>query len=231
MPADGIPAAHSPRTETSARPVSKSSSKQEYMIPHPSKRPYRGYSGLSQSSSRLKSPTVALSTCFRSTQTPTLLLPPGDRDVSEGEGTSLVLGCHPDRLTPPASHRRGWRHGLFGFGDGWRFHPWFDLANRMVPLSGSNGEGCGASDARAGCRTCNYLTLTADRPIGRFPRRRPRHAHARQRDSRRLGGGAAPASHYGGNQQIFGFAPNICSLAPLMAKVHRGLREIGKIRT
>ena len=39
MPADGIPAAHSPRTEASARPVSKSSSKQDYTIPHPSKRP------------------------------------------------------------------------------------------------------------------------------------------------------------------------------------------------
>src|SRR6267142_3021844 len=39
MPADGIPRCHSPRTETSARPVSKSSSKEDYRIPRPSKRP------------------------------------------------------------------------------------------------------------------------------------------------------------------------------------------------
>jgi len=39
MPADGIPRCHSPRTETPARPVSKSSSKEDYRIPRPSKRP------------------------------------------------------------------------------------------------------------------------------------------------------------------------------------------------
>jgi hypothetical protein len=33
MPADGIPRCHSPRTETSARPVSKSSSKEDYRSP------------------------------------------------------------------------------------------------------------------------------------------------------------------------------------------------------
>src|SRR6266850_5589805 len=38
MPADGIPRCHSPRTETSARPVSKSSAKADYTIPRPSKR-------------------------------------------------------------------------------------------------------------------------------------------------------------------------------------------------
>src|SRR2546430_6718938 len=35
MPADGIPAAHPPRTETSAHPVSKSSSKEDYPISRP----------------------------------------------------------------------------------------------------------------------------------------------------------------------------------------------------
>jgi hypothetical protein len=39
MPADGISRCHSPRTETSARPVSKSSSKEDYTIPRLSKRP------------------------------------------------------------------------------------------------------------------------------------------------------------------------------------------------
>src|SRR5205807_10600275 len=38
MPADGIPAAHSSRTETSARPVPKGRSKEDYTIPRPSKR-------------------------------------------------------------------------------------------------------------------------------------------------------------------------------------------------
>jgi len=33
MPADGIPGCHSPRTETSARPVSKSSSRENYALP------------------------------------------------------------------------------------------------------------------------------------------------------------------------------------------------------
>jgi hypothetical protein len=33
MPADGIPGCHSPRTETSARPVSKSSSREDYAHP------------------------------------------------------------------------------------------------------------------------------------------------------------------------------------------------------
>src|SRR4030088_2415490 len=42
MPADGIPSCQSPRTETSARPVSKSSSKEDYRIPRPSKRPSYG---------------------------------------------------------------------------------------------------------------------------------------------------------------------------------------------
>src|SRR4030081_1139782 len=42
MPADGIPSCHSPRTETSARPVAKSSSKEDYRIPRPSKRPSYG---------------------------------------------------------------------------------------------------------------------------------------------------------------------------------------------
>jgi hypothetical protein len=42
MPADGIPRCHSPRTETSARPVSKSSSKEDYTILRPSKRPHIG---------------------------------------------------------------------------------------------------------------------------------------------------------------------------------------------
>jgi len=42
MPADGIPRCHSPRTETSARPVSKSSSKKDYTIQRPSKRPHIG---------------------------------------------------------------------------------------------------------------------------------------------------------------------------------------------
>src|ERR1700716_3144173 len=49
MPADGIPAARPPRTETSARPVSKSSSKQVYTIPHLSKRPHIGLGGTSNS--------------------------------------------------------------------------------------------------------------------------------------------------------------------------------------
>src|SRR3982075_588249 len=39
MPANGISRCHSPRTETSARPVSKSSSKEDYTIPRLSKRP------------------------------------------------------------------------------------------------------------------------------------------------------------------------------------------------
>src|ERR1700704_6426417 len=39
MRADGISRCHSPRTETSARPVSKSSSKEDYTIPRLSKRP------------------------------------------------------------------------------------------------------------------------------------------------------------------------------------------------
>src|SRR6201998_3738569 len=38
MPADSIPSCHSPRTETSARPVSQSSSNEHYRIPRPSKR-------------------------------------------------------------------------------------------------------------------------------------------------------------------------------------------------
>jgi hypothetical protein len=38
MPADGIPRCHSPRTEMSARPVSKGSSKEDYTIPRPFKR-------------------------------------------------------------------------------------------------------------------------------------------------------------------------------------------------
>ena len=41
-PPMAFPAAHSPRTETSARPVSNSSSKQDYTIPRPSKRPHTG---------------------------------------------------------------------------------------------------------------------------------------------------------------------------------------------
>src|SRR6267378_4473424 len=48
MPADGIPRCHSPRTETSARPVSKSSSKKDYTIPRPSKRPHVGRSAAQQ---------------------------------------------------------------------------------------------------------------------------------------------------------------------------------------
>src|SRR5260221_13312016 len=39
MPADGIPRCHSPRTETSARPVSKSSFKEDYRILRTPKRP------------------------------------------------------------------------------------------------------------------------------------------------------------------------------------------------
>jgi hypothetical protein len=42
MPATAFPAAPSPRTETSARPVSKSSSKEDYTIQRPSKRPHIG---------------------------------------------------------------------------------------------------------------------------------------------------------------------------------------------
>jgi hypothetical protein len=41
-PPTAFPAAHSPRTEASARPVSKSSFKQDYTIPRPSKRPHIG---------------------------------------------------------------------------------------------------------------------------------------------------------------------------------------------
>jgi hypothetical protein len=41
-PPTAFPAAPSPRTETSARPVSKSSSKQDYTIQRPSKRPHIG---------------------------------------------------------------------------------------------------------------------------------------------------------------------------------------------
>ena len=41
-PPTAFPAAHPPRTETSARPVSKSSSKEDYTIPGPSKRPHVG---------------------------------------------------------------------------------------------------------------------------------------------------------------------------------------------
>jgi len=39
MPADGVTRCHSPQTETSARPVSKSSFKEDYMISRPPKRP------------------------------------------------------------------------------------------------------------------------------------------------------------------------------------------------
>jgi hypothetical protein len=41
-PPTAFPAAPSPRTETSARPVSKSSSKEDYTIQRPSKRPHIG---------------------------------------------------------------------------------------------------------------------------------------------------------------------------------------------
>src|SRR5258708_7283485 len=43
-PPTAFPAAPSPRTETSARPVSKSSSKEDYTIQRPSKRPHIGRS-------------------------------------------------------------------------------------------------------------------------------------------------------------------------------------------
>jgi hypothetical protein len=42
MPADSIHAAHSPLTETSAHPVSKSSLKEDYTIPCPLKTVYLG---------------------------------------------------------------------------------------------------------------------------------------------------------------------------------------------
>ena len=41
-PPTAVPAAHSPRTETSARPVSKSSSKEDYALSRPSERPHMG---------------------------------------------------------------------------------------------------------------------------------------------------------------------------------------------
>ena len=59
-PPTAFSAAHPTRTETSARPVSKSSSKQHYIIPRPSKRPHVGPGCGTNSSVKISDPMPVL---------------------------------------------------------------------------------------------------------------------------------------------------------------------------
>jgi hypothetical protein len=57
-PPTAVSAAHSPRTETSARPASKSSSREDYAISRPSERPHIGRASRLNDTAKTSDPNV-----------------------------------------------------------------------------------------------------------------------------------------------------------------------------
>jgi hypothetical protein len=97
-PPTAFPAAPSPRTETSARPVSKSSSKQDYTIQRPSKRPHIGR-GAAQTI-RPK-PVTPMSESGSSTD---LTAPKSNFRSSPESGLKSDIGACPRRATSGLMH-------------------------------------------------------------------------------------------------------------------------------